>query len=200
MHLVIFSVYFLVGGVLGALVMVRRLEVAGRRTGGAAILMIVLWPFLLPVALVKETGPQRAAVPGRIEVLEAQIREASDRAGIVVIGPRERALVLGYVERLRAAELRAREIEGAVATAPASARPRLDRLRTESLSEVEQGIELLEEILGRLTVMRFLDQRSLAADDRDRVVALVDMIGSITAELDGDTARWERSALGIVSD
>ena len=164
--LVILAFYVAVGAVAAVAVLVRRGGSFLSRLG-QALLALGLWPFLLPVLLAPGEAPVRAegavesARTRRLEEavgrLEASWRQVAVESTWAAEPAREHRLLDGFVARLRAQERRLREMEEALATAPASVKERLTRLYEHAGRELEHGIGLVEELSAQLTLLRFAD-------------------------------------------
>jgi hypothetical protein len=165
--LVILAVYLAVGGVAAVGVLVRRRGGSFLSRLGQALLALGLWPFLLPVLLAPGEAPARAGQPvesertRRLEEavgrLEASWRQAAVESTWATEPAREHRLLDGFIARLRAQERRLREMEEALAAAPASVKERLTRLYEHAGRELEHGIGLVEELSAQLTLLRFAD-------------------------------------------
>jgi ribosomal protein L34 len=147
-----------------------------------ALLNGLLWPFLVPALLHAPAVPPTQVRSGRarsLEKVEQGLQEAwpaADGSGLRPEG-RERERTVSFLARLRATEGRICEMERAIETAPASLRDRLSRLRDRTVLEFDQGLALLEELCGQLTLLRFTSVGDSA--EREQVEALLARIGAL---------------------
>jgi hypothetical protein len=165
--LVILAFYGAVGAVAAVGVLARRRGESVPSRLGQALLALGLWPFLLPVLLAPGEAPVRAGDTAESERtrrleeavgrLEASWRQVAVESTWAAEPAREHRLLEGFTARLRAQERRLREMEEALATAPASVKERLTRLYEHAGRELEHGIGLVEELSAQLTLLRFAD-------------------------------------------
>jgi hypothetical protein len=149
--------------------------VVQERAPAKALLMLALWPFLLPARLAADpagavTGTARAR---RLEAVARSLSEAWDRSGRAAT--RERAVIDAFIEKLKRSETRLVELESAIATAAPSIRPKLEKLKESTAGEIDAGVAILDEIVAQLTLLRFagLASREGAAHERDHVEGLL---------------------------
>lgn len=178
---IVIGVYSAAGSCVAFVVYVAKRDVAGMRGLRAAVAMLFLWPFLLPFALVGDealTLPnQRAA---RIEAKAERLGEAWMRAGKG--GTRESTVTTVFLDRLRKQAERLLELETASKQAGPAIKPKLDRMIEVTSKELEQGLELLDEMAGQLTLLRFapLGNEDEAKNDREHILELIARIESMT--------------------
>lgn len=148
--MIVIVVYVVVGA--GAAVGVA---VSGRG-GGRSLLVLVLWPFLLPAMFLRESP----SVPrgdrerdGRLGAVSRSLREAFEHAGGGA--DRERRVVEAFLARLWAQERDLANLEAALSGAPETVRPRLEDLRDRSRQRIDEGIIMLDEMVAQLTLLRF---------------------------------------------
>ena len=127
------------------------------------LLMLLLWPFLLPAALFAEPLPLRGG--HRLAALGEELRIALARS----CGARERELeiVESFIERTIAEERTLSELDEAIASSPQSVRGRLQELRDRTHHRIEAGVAMLEEMLAQLTLLRF-SELSLKDGEEER--------------------------------
>ena len=161
-------------------------------------LALVLWPFLLPVLAGsggEGEGEAAAAAapppPDRLTEIADRLRKdlARSRASFdeAAGDERGRRLVERFVERLRAEQARLVEMEGALADARPTVRPRLLALRDGTRAELDRGIAVLEEMAAQLTLLRFSDAREGAAARAERT-HIEDLLASIEAVVEVSAA------------
>jgi len=181
-------IVYLGAGLVCAVILLLRGPAGAFGRGPAALLALVLWPFLAPTLWPGERGPARPGAGARLTRIdeaaariEEGLRRAAPSAANLAGTGRERAVLDGFVARLRANELRLRDIEEAIATAPASVRERLVQLKDRSACELEKGIDLLEELGAQLILLRFADVGAPSAGkaERDHVEELLVRIESL---------------------
>ncbi len=179
--LIVVAVYVVMGA--GAAASVRRKEAHPLRP----LLMLALWPFLLPAALFSEPIPR--ARGRKIESLRDEIRVAFARAPGA--DAREQRLVEAFAARALAEEQTILELEAALATAPPSVRSRLEELRDRSRGRIDRATGMLEEMLAQLTLLRFaaLSSRS-GEEERGRIEDLMARIEAAAevAEMGGSVS------------
>jgi hypothetical protein len=182
---VIFGLHVVIGAGAGVWVIAERRAVGGLRGPSAALLMVVFWPFFLPMSLLAETelarvlGPQASDRARRIEGVAAMLAEAWSKTDAGQ--SRERAVTEGFVDKLRRQEARRVELESTASTASVSIRPQLEKLIALAALEIDQGLELLEEMTAQLTLLRFAGIASgdESSGDKDRVLGLLARIEAL---------------------
>lgn len=159
-----------------------------REGAGAGLLMVIFWPFLLPLSIAGEPPLLLARRTVRSERL-AQARSAlqalrSTELSLRLPGLDHGALVAGFLERLLEAEARLAEIDRAIETAVPAARSKLEGLRESTQRDLEDRLRLVEELIGQMTVLRFADLSlpEAARTERDRLEALVLQLESLTEQ------------------
>jgi hypothetical protein len=169
----ILEAYAALGLMSALLILVRRGGGTLRARVGQAVGALILWPFVLPVALapgqaagctVPEGRSERARrldeVAGR---LEECWRQASVESAWATEQGREHQVMDRFILRLRSQLRRIEEMEAALATAPASVKERLARLYEHAVAELEHSIGLVEDLAAQLTLLRFSDLGNPAA-------------------------------------
>lgn len=176
---VIIVIYLLIGcGAAIAVVVQGRGSVAGGRAP-RVVLMLLLWPFLLPTTWLAEpvprlpprrTGSERAA---RIERIGLDLRDAWARS--TQGEAREREVIEGFLDKLARQDVRLGELEEVITSAQLSIRPKLLQLRDATAKDVDEGLVLLEELLAQLTLLRFAGLRDEpgVGGERDHVENLL---------------------------
>jgi hypothetical protein len=162
----ILEAYVVLGAVSALIILVRRGGGAFQARASQALVALVLWPFVLPVALapgqagcaVTEGRSERARrldeVAGR---LEECWRQASVESAWAAEQGREHQVLDRFILRLRFQLRRIEEMEAALASAPASVKERLTRLHEHAVAELEHSISLVEDLAAQLTLLRFSD-------------------------------------------
>jgi exonuclease VII large subunit len=163
----ILQAYVVLGAVSAIIILMRRGGGAFRARIDQALLALVLWPFVLPVALapgqaagctVTKVRSERARrldeVAGR---LEECWRHASAESAWAADQGREHQVLDRFILRLRSQQRRIEEMEVALAAAPESVKERLSRLHEHAVAELEHSISLVEDLAAQLTLLRFSD-------------------------------------------
>ncbi len=163
----ILMAYGVVGAMAAVLVLVRRGGGALSTRASQALLTLFLWPFMLPVVLAPGEAVGGTQAEGRSERarrldeltgrLEECWRQASVESAWAAEQGREHQVLDRFLARLRAQERRLKEMEGALAAAPASVKERLARLYEHAVSELDHSIGLVEDLAAQLTLLRFSD-------------------------------------------
>ena len=163
----ILEAYVALGVVSAVIVLVRRGGGSIRTRGSQALAALVLWPFMLPVALAPLQDAGCAVKQGRSERdrrldevsrrLEECWRQASRESAWAAEQGREHQVLDRFIARLRSQQRRIEEMEAALATAPESVKERLARLREHAAAELEHSISLVEDLAAQLTLLRFSD-------------------------------------------
>jgi hypothetical protein len=139
-----------------------------RRDGSLAIRLaahgtaLVLWPLFLPFQ-----GPRPSAAPRwdetwvrEIELRDQRLRQALGRARAATPGldaDRIARFTARFVRRLQRLDRRLRELGQASSDSPESVRGALEELREQTREELGQGLALLDELAGKLTLVAFAD-------------------------------------------
>ncbi len=149
-------------GLVGAVLVLLRGGGGWKARAGQALLTVVLWPFMLPVALSPgEAGPEagRSERARRLEEVAARLEESWRQAAVesawAAEQVREHHILERFIGRLRGQERRLKEMEVALAAAPASVKERLGRLYEGASAELEHSIGLMEDLSAQLTLLRF---------------------------------------------
>ncbi len=163
----ILEAYVVLGAVSAVILLVRGGGGAFQARVSQALAALVLWPFVLPVALApgQDTGCKPAEgrserarrldeVAGR---LEECWRQASAESSWAAEQGREHQVLDRFILRLRSQLRRIEEMEAALAAAPASVKERLARLHEHAVAELEHSISLVEDMAAQLTLLRFSD-------------------------------------------
>lgn len=163
----------------------RRAPLPGPRGPLSWVLLVVLWPFLMPAMVLTPAG---AAAPSprtmRLDALGSALSLAWTATGSTA--SRERAATERFVAELRRRHAALEGLAAAVATAPPRVRTRLERMREAAEEQLEQGCALLEEMLAQLTILRFSGAAALEADRAhvEVLVARLDALGALSDEQD----------------
>ncbi|HEX8703701.1 MAG TPA: hypothetical protein VF815_32995 [Myxococcaceae bacterium] len=160
-------------GVLSAVVVLVRGPGSARGRVGQALLTMALWPFTLPVLLAPgeaagcATTDTRSERSRRLDEVAARLEECWRQAALdsawATEQAREHQILERFVARLRAQERRLKEMEVALAAAPASVKERLQRLYEGATAELEHSIGLVEDLSAQLTLLRFANLSNPAA-------------------------------------
>ncbi len=152
-------------GALAALAVLVRGTGSLRTRAGQALLTGALWPFMLPVLLSPgeaagcATTDTRSERSRRLDEVAARLEECWRQAAVdsawASEQAREHQILERFVARLRAQERRLKEMEVALAAAPASVKERLQRLYEGAAAELEHSIGLVEDLSAQLTLLRF---------------------------------------------
>jgi hypothetical protein len=207
----ILEAYAVLGAVSAVIVLVRRGGGAWQARVGQAVMALVLWPFVLPVALAPGQEGACRVTEGRSERarrldevahrLEECWRQATMESAWAAEQGREHQILDRFIMRLRAQQRRIEEMEAALAAAPASVKERLARLHEHAAAELEHSISLVEDLAAQLTLLRFSDlgNPSAARVERSHIEELLLRIeslaeasqpaGSETAPAPGTVAR-----------
>jgi hypothetical protein len=163
----ILEAYVVLGAVSAVIILVRRGGGAFQARVSQALIALVLWPFVLPVALAPGQATGCAVPEGRSERarrldevagrLEECWRQASVESAWAVEQGREHQVLDRFILRLRFQLRRIEEMEAALAAAPASVKERLTRLHEHAVAELEHSISLVEDLAAQLTLLRFSD-------------------------------------------
>ncbi len=181
MPMLLLGIYLVSGFAVAIFVFVRKVRVAGRERLASSLLMVVLWPFLVPTLLSAEpvhvprvTPDGAGPMAERIEALARHSREAA-------AGRAERPILEAFLERLRRLERSLRDMDQAIRAAPQSVRPKLEALRARSCDKLTQDAELLEELIAQLTVLRFAEMSEFEAGEMDesRILGLLSQIKAL---------------------
>jgi len=178
----IVALYGAVGAASAALALKRHQPL------GQALLMLPLWPFLLPAL----RGPSARSNPeGEVAAQLAKLEQALDSAWAQVSAmgagrPAERERIGRFVSHLRAQVARLDEMDRALQGAAERLRQPLEQLRARTAAEVGEGLVLLEELCTQLTLLRFTGGPGgeAARHEKDHVEALLARIGAL-AEVSG---------------
>jgi hypothetical protein len=158
-----------------------------------AVVMLLFWPLLAPAVLFAEAGvvgdgggSERAR---RIEELDRRLRVALDMHDGGNIPARERSTVAAFIAHLRLAEQRRGELEATEASAPAAIRGKLARLRQTTTQRLDDGLNVAEELLGQLMLLRFADTSpdGGSRDPMEDLLARIEALASLTPELAAPT-------------
>jgi hypothetical protein len=176
--LVILTAYLVVGAGSAIAVAIERRTIGPIRGVPAAFLMLVLWPFILPGVFFGDTSPMPRSGPHEARILPLAERArglwASTRmSGKGLDAVREQAAIDSFVEHLRANDRRLWELDRTLGEAPASVRLRLVELRVATSREIDEGLAILEELIGRVLVLRFSDPGSELHSERERIEELL---------------------------
>jgi hypothetical protein len=198
MEAMILGIYVLVG-VGAALVVIRSGTRIGTTNGaGAALIMLVFWPFLLPGVVAAQQNLSRWVTRGetpsereqRIDALAGKLSMLFVSAGG---DARERMVLDAFMTKVRLGERRLAEMESTMQNAPSSVIPRLEAIANDAEHDLEESVRLLEEIVAQMTVLRFteLADSEEARAERERVE---DML--LRIEACADLSQRDRTALG----
>ncbi len=167
---IIIITYLTIGCGAAVAVVTRRVPIAKLSTPVAAVLVVILWPFLLPATLFAE--PLEAPASDRVASLAGKVLE--------LLPPHDpqRAVVAAFSDQLRATERRLGELDRAIEDAPRSIRGALDNLRSEARDRLDAGCALLDEIAAQLTLLRFVDDHSRESEERQNVEALLSQLAA----------------------
>ena len=199
---VIAVVYLVLGSGAGVAVAVQKRKVGPVGGPGSVILVVFLWPFLLPTTMLGESAPSSRSESAaatkraiRIDRLVESVRAVPDGTG--ACRGRERSVLEGFLLRLRAGEQRLRDMDEAIDTVPDNVQSKLRSLRDRSARDIDQGCALVEEVVAQLTLLRFVDgsDTSAATSERDRVehlLASIETLASLSQPVEEST---EESAL-----
>jgi exonuclease VII large subunit len=178
-------------GVLAAVVVLVRGPGSPRGRVGQALLTVGLWPFMLPVLLspgeavgcaVQDTRSERSRRLDEVATrLEDSWRQAMLGSAWAGEPAREHQVLERFIARLRAQERRLKEMEAALAAAPASVKERLQRLYESAAAELEHSIGLVEDLTAQLTLLRFasLSNPAAARVERGHIEELVARIEAL---------------------
>ncbi len=174
--------YAAIGLVAAAFTLLRPLRTDRMGRPASAVLALALWPFLLPFLLNGTGGAAREA--DRLSLVANRLAEEwnrSGRSGLRAADGRERRVLDGFIDRLRADQVRLAELDSALDGAPESIRARLAELRDETRRELDEGVQLVEELAAQLVLLAFTDlQRPDSARlERTHVEALVARIEAL---------------------
>lgn len=182
------AVVYGVAGVVAVLIIARR---QGSIRWGEGVIAWVLWPFALPTALGTERDPSLAshrASPRGQDIARLR-RSLSETLAALPEGPlffaarvEARGVLDGFGARLEEEDARLVAIEQALGEAPAAAREKLEALRAVTAREIEERKRLLEDLVGQMTVLRFVDlsRPDLATSERERLSALLAQVEALT--------------------
>lgn len=180
--LAIVVLYGVVGAASAALSLWRRQPLV------QVLLMVALWPFLLPALRATGLGPQpKGEAAAQLGALEQALDSAWAQASAMGAGrPAERERIGRFVSHLRAQVARLDEMDRALAGAAERLRQPLEQLRARTAAEVGEGLVLLEELCTQLTLLRFSGGPGgeAARHEKDHVEALLARIGAL-AEVSG---------------
>lgn len=170
---IIVIAYLTVGCGAAAAVVVQKVRIGSLGGAPAALVVLVLWPFMLPTAFLAEPlPPPRGA--GRIEALTAEVLAHYGS------GDPQRRVVEVFAQRLTHAERRVAELDAAITSAPASVRDELTAMRSDTSGRLDAGCALLEEIGAQLTLLRFVDESEGESSERENVEALLSQVEALT--------------------
>ncbi|MDY7231431.1 hypothetical protein [Hyalangium rubrum] len=187
----ILQAYGVLGVLVAVLVLARGTGGPPRARVGQALLTGVLWPFMLPVLLSPGEAPGSAVTEARgerarrLEEVAARLEECWKQAAVesawAAEPAREHQVLERFISRLRAQERRLKEMEVALAAAPASVKERLARLYESAVAELENSIGLVEDLSAQLTLLRFahLSNPSAARVERGHIEELLLRIESL---------------------
>jgi hypothetical protein len=187
----ILEAYVVLGAVSAVIILVRRGGGAFQARVSHALVALVLWPFVLPVALAPGQAAGGALTEGRSERarrldevagrLEECWRQASVESTWAAEQGREHQVLDRFILRLRFQLRRIEEMEAALAAAPASVKERLTRLHEHAVAELEHSISLVEDLAAQLTLLRFSDlgNPSAARVERSHIEELLLRIESL---------------------
>jgi hypothetical protein len=206
----ILQAYVVLGAVSAIIILTRRGGGAFRARVDQALLALVLWPFVLPVALspgeasgcmATKVRSERARrldeVAGR---LEECWRHASAESAWAAEQGREHQVLDRFILRLRSQLRRIEEMEAALAAAPESVKERLSRLHEHAVAELEHSISLVEDLAAQLTLLRFSDlgNPSAARVERSHIEELLLRIEAL-AEASQPTGAEASPTVGTVA-
>jgi hypothetical protein len=187
----ILEAYVVLGAVSAVIILVRREGSAFQARVSQALVALVLWPFVLPVALAPGQAVGCTLTEGRSERarrldevagrLEECWRQASVESTWAAEQGREHQVLDRFILRLRFQLRRIEEMEVALAAAPASVKERLARLHEHAVAELEHSISLVEDLAAQLTLLRFSDlgNPSAARVERSHIEELLLRIESL---------------------
>jgi exonuclease VII large subunit len=190
-------------GVLAAVVVLVRGPGSPRARVGQALLTVGLWPFMLPVLLspgeaagcaVQDTRSERSRRLDEVATrLEDSWRQATLDSAWAGEPAREHQVLERFIARLRAQERRLKEMEAALAAAPASVKERLQRLYESAAAELEHSIGLVEDLSAQLTLLRFANLSNPAAARVERG-HIEDLVARIEALAEASQPTGEAAA------
>jgi hypothetical protein len=141
-----------------------RLELAGEprpRRLLAAALALLLWPFVLPFQGASPGAEEPdPGIQLEIERRDRRLSQALGRAQLAAPGldaARVARFTARFTRRLQRLDQRLVELDRAAAEAPESVRAALDGLREQCRRELDEGLALLDELAGKLTLVAFSD-------------------------------------------
>jgi hypothetical protein len=175
----VIGIYVVIGAAAAIVVFVRT-----PTDGKSPLLMLILWPFLLPARLFGETLPAPIArgQGDRLGAITGSLRDAFDHARTE---ERERRIVEAHVARIRSKQEMVKELEAAMAAAPPAVRAKLERIRARSVAQIDRGIGMLEEMVAQLLVLRFSSLTANEGDERQRMedlMARIEALSSLSEE------------------
>ncbi len=180
--------YGLIGISGAALVWRQQIRIGALQGWQLASLVWVLWPFLLPALLL--VAPSSSAPPAPVgpRAVELRARERAVLGALQRLGggalpdTRAQAALGGLLEQLVASDRRLAELERDIEAAPTTLRDQLNGLRDCREKKLEQGLQLLDELHAKLTLLYFAaDDPALAdADAGDAVAELIMQIEALT--------------------
>lgn len=147
---------YLGAGVFAWLVVWKQ---SGRRQG---VVLLLLWPFLVPARIASGSD-------GRVAALVDSIHRQMNLVGRG--DARERRLIGDFGTRVEQTRQRLTELDSVLPTAPFHARDRLQRLRDRLAHELEDGLKGLEELQAQLTVLRLAGDTASKGEGIDELLA-----------------------------
>lgn len=180
MMLVIF-VYVFMGAAVSVLVVVREETVAGWTGWKAAVVAGPLWPFFLPTIGLANAVAQGARVSDDFEArIAAAQRRAHNAAMQSDFEPRVSTIVDSFALHLVGLNERRNQLREAIEQSPEAVRGRLQELHLETEAEIEAGIDLLDDLTGRVTLVAF----STARDTGSHTHAIDDLVARLESLLE----------------
>jgi len=193
----IVAVYLAVGLATSIAVRLRRVSVGRLGAVASLAVAVALWPYVVPYVVGRGSRePGGASSDGgatreAIRQQEQQLRTAL-RRGRRVDGVSERVEEVGarFGQRLRRLDARLAELDQALDDAPDSVRERLARLREQRRRELDDGLRLMDELAGKLTLLSFSEGEGAGDGAMDEVQELIRRLEELSA------ARREGEAVG----
>ncbi len=159
---------------------------------------LLLWPYVLPY-LFNRTGEGGTEAPrggsrlAEIDHSERRLAEALAQARSVDTGsPRVGQVAARYCDQLRRLDTRLGTLRGATHTAPESVRDQLQQMLEDRSAELNEGLRLMEELAGRLTVLAFSEPGEAGAG-RDELAEIQGLLDRLEAQA---SATREVEAVG----
>jgi hypothetical protein len=160
--LIILTAYLLLGGFTAWRTHAERREEPRSARLLSAAMALLLWPFVLPF-LGGDTAAHDepdGSVQREIECRDRRLSQALGRAQLAAPGldaARIARFTARFTRRLQRLDGRLAELDRAAAEAPESVREALDGLRGQCRGELDEGLALLDELAGKLTLVAFSD-------------------------------------------